>query len=162
MGLLYFVIGVIVGALLLIVLPLFIAVLGVVLAVGGVIALPLILAVLILVGFVAVAPGIGLGSAARCHPDRVVIERPQAAPASVNSSAFEQRGVVQRRVLSAHRISERVFEAARALPLGSRADSTVAADLVDAPIDFEPVVVWVAKLDRGAGNRRVGDPRNRS
>ena len=61
MGLLYFVIGVIVGALLLIVLPLFIAVLGVALAVGVVIALPLILAVLILIGFVAVAPALGWG-----------------------------------------------------------------------------------------------------
>jgi len=61
MGLVYFVIGVIVGALLLIVLPLFIAVLGVALAVGGVIALPLILAVLILIGFIAVAPALGWG-----------------------------------------------------------------------------------------------------
>jgi hypothetical protein len=57
----YFVIGVIVGALLLILLPLFIAVLGVALAVGVVIALPLILAVLILIGFVAVAPALGWG-----------------------------------------------------------------------------------------------------
>jgi hypothetical protein len=61
MGLLYFVIGVIVGALLLIVLPLFIAVLGVTMAVGVVIALRLILAVLILIGFVAVAPALGWG-----------------------------------------------------------------------------------------------------
>ena len=61
MGLLYFVIGVIVGALLLIVLPLFIAVLGVALAVGVVIALPVILAVLILIGFIAVAPALGWG-----------------------------------------------------------------------------------------------------
>ena len=52
---------VIVGALLLIVLPLFIAVLGVALAVGVVIAVPLILAVLILIGFVAVAPALGWG-----------------------------------------------------------------------------------------------------
>lgn len=54
-------IGVIVGALLLIILPLFIAVLGVARAVGVVIALPLILAVLILIGFVAVAPALGWG-----------------------------------------------------------------------------------------------------
>ena len=61
MGLLYFVIGVVVGALLLIVLPLLIAVLGVALAVAVVIALPLILAVLILIGFVAVAPALDWG-----------------------------------------------------------------------------------------------------
>jgi antibiotic biosynthesis monooxygenase (ABM) superfamily enzyme len=61
MGLLYFVISVIVGALLLIVLPLFIAVLGMALAVGIVIALPLILAVLILIGFIAMAPALGWG-----------------------------------------------------------------------------------------------------
>ena len=61
MVLLYFVIGVIVGALLLIVLPLFIAVLGVALAVGVIIALPPILAVLMLIGFVAVAPALGWG-----------------------------------------------------------------------------------------------------
>jgi hypothetical protein len=61
MGLLYFMIGVIVGGLLLIVLPLFFAVLGMALAVGVVIALPLILAVLILIGFVAVASAFGWG-----------------------------------------------------------------------------------------------------
>jgi hypothetical protein len=61
MGLLLFVIGVVVGALLLVALPLFIAVLGVALAVGFVIALPLIVAVLILIGFIAVAPALGWG-----------------------------------------------------------------------------------------------------
>jgi hypothetical protein len=61
MGLFYFIIGVIVGTLLLILLPLFIAVLGVALAVGIVIALPLIAAVLVLLGLVAVAPAIGYG-----------------------------------------------------------------------------------------------------
>jgi hypothetical protein len=61
MGLLYFLIGVIVDALLLIALPLFIAVLGVALAVGVVIALPLIPAVLMLIGFTAMAPTLGGG-----------------------------------------------------------------------------------------------------
>ena len=59
MGLLYFIIGVIVGTLLLILLPLFIAVLGVALATGVVIALPLIAALLVLLGLVAVAPAVG-------------------------------------------------------------------------------------------------------
>ena len=61
MGFLYFIIGVIVGTLLLILLPLFIAVLGVALAIGFVIALPLIAAALVLFGLIAVAPAIGYG-----------------------------------------------------------------------------------------------------
>src|SRR5277367_5161904 len=76
-----------------------------------------------------------------------LVERPRAAPAAINRSAFEQRGVMQGRVLAPHRIGERVFEAARTLPLGGRADSTIAADLVDAPIDFEPMIVGVAEFD---------------
>ena len=63
MGLFYFIIGVIVGALLLVLLPAFIAVLGVALAVGLVIAVPLIAAVLVLVGIIALAPAIGYGLA---------------------------------------------------------------------------------------------------
>ena len=63
MGLFYFIVGVIVGALLLVLLPAFIAVLGVALAVGLVIALPLIAAVLVLVGIIALAPAIGYGLA---------------------------------------------------------------------------------------------------
>jgi hypothetical protein len=61
MGLFYFIIGVIVGTVLLILLPLFIAVLGVALAIGVVIALPLIAALLVLIGLVAVAPAVGYG-----------------------------------------------------------------------------------------------------
>jgi hypothetical protein len=61
MGLFYFFIGVIVGALLLLILPLFIAVLGAALAIGIFIALPLILAVLILIGIIALAPALGYG-----------------------------------------------------------------------------------------------------
>ena len=63
MGFIYFVIGVIIGVLLLVALPLFIAVLGVALAVGLVIALPLIAALLVLIGIIAVAPAIGYGLA---------------------------------------------------------------------------------------------------
>jgi hypothetical protein len=61
MGFLYFIIGVIVGTLLLILLPLFITVLGVVLAIGVVIALPLIAALLVLLGLVTIAPAVGYG-----------------------------------------------------------------------------------------------------
>lgn len=63
MGFFYFIIGVIIGTLLLVLLPLFIAVLGVALAIGVVIALPLIAAFLVLVGLIAVAPAVGYGLA---------------------------------------------------------------------------------------------------
>ena len=61
MGLFYFIVGVIVGTLLLILLPVFIAMLGVALAIGVVLALPLIAAALVLFGLIAVAPAIGYG-----------------------------------------------------------------------------------------------------
>jgi hypothetical protein len=63
MGFFFFIIGVIIGVLMLVLLPLFIAVLGVALAVGIVVALPLIAAVLVLVGIIAVAPAVGYGLA---------------------------------------------------------------------------------------------------
>ena len=63
MGFFFFVIGVLVGIVLLVLLPLFIAVLGAALAIALVIALPLIAAVLILIGIVALAPGLGYGLA---------------------------------------------------------------------------------------------------
>jgi hypothetical protein len=63
MGFLFFIIGVLVGMLFLVLLPLFIAALGAVVAIGLVIALPLIAAALILIGIVALAPAIGYGLA---------------------------------------------------------------------------------------------------
>ncbi len=63
MGFFFFVVGVLVGTLLLVLLPLFIAVVGVIVAIGIVIALPVIVAVLILFGIIAVAPAIGYGLA---------------------------------------------------------------------------------------------------
>ena len=61
MGLVWFFIGVVVGALLLVILPLVVAVLGAALAIGFLVALPLILAILILVGILAAAPALGYG-----------------------------------------------------------------------------------------------------
>jgi hypothetical protein len=61
MGLVWFFIGVVVGALLLVILPLVIALLGAALAIGIFIALPLILAILILAGIAAAAPPLGYG-----------------------------------------------------------------------------------------------------
>ena len=63
MGFFFFVVGVLVGTLSLVLLPLFIAVLGAVVAIGLVIALPLIAAVLIIIGIVSLAPPIGYGLA---------------------------------------------------------------------------------------------------
>jgi hypothetical protein len=63
MGFFFFVIGVLVGLALLVLLPLFIAVVGAAIAIGLVIALPLIAAFLILIGIVALAPGLGYGLA---------------------------------------------------------------------------------------------------
>jgi hypothetical protein len=59
MGFFFFIIGVLVGMMLLVLLPLFIAALGAVVAIGFLIALPLIAAVLILLGIVALAPALG-------------------------------------------------------------------------------------------------------
>ncbi len=61
MAFFYFIIGVIVGTLLLVLLPAFIAFLGFALAVGFVIALPLIAALLVLIGIIALAPAVGYG-----------------------------------------------------------------------------------------------------
>ena len=63
MGFFFFIVGVLVGTLFLVLLPLFIAVVGVVLAIGIVIALPVIAALLIVFGIIAVAPAIGYGLA---------------------------------------------------------------------------------------------------
>ena len=54
---------------------------------------------------------------------------------------------MQRRVLTAHRVGNRILQAAGALPLARRADLAVAADLIDAPIDLEPVIVGIAEFD---------------
>lgn len=83
MGLFYFLIGVIVGALLLVILPLFVAVLGATLAIGIFVALPLVVAGLILIGISPVACA-GLRSAARRDPGRIVVERPYAAVAALD------------------------------------------------------------------------------
>src|SRR6185437_2083704 len=61
---------------------------------------------------------------------------------------LEKLGIGEVRVLAAHRIFHRVIEAVRPFPLVARPDMAVAADLVEAPIDFEPVAVGVAELDR--------------
>src|SRR6516164_11843084 len=65
----------------------------------------------------------------------------------VSLSIFEQRRVVQAGVLAAHRVGDRVFEAAGALPLARRAHVTVAADLIDAPVDLKPMIVRIAEFD---------------
>ena len=54
---------------------------------------------------------------------------------------------MQCRILTAHRVGHRILQAAGALPLARRADLAVAADLIDAPVDLEPVIVGITKFD---------------
>ncbi len=61
MGLIWFVVGAVVGLLLLVILPIAVAVLGAIVAIGFLIALPVLLAILILVGVLAAAPALGYG-----------------------------------------------------------------------------------------------------
>jgi hypothetical protein len=61
MGFIWFLIGSVVGLLLLFILPLVVAVLGAALAIGFLVALPLLLAILILVHILAAAPALGYG-----------------------------------------------------------------------------------------------------
>jgi hypothetical protein len=61
MGLILFFFGVVVGAMLLVILPLVVAVLGAVLAIGVLVGLPLLLGVLILAGAIAAAHALGYG-----------------------------------------------------------------------------------------------------
>jgi hypothetical protein len=61
MALLWFLIGAVVGASLLVVLPFVVAVMGAVPAISLLIALPLLFAILILVGVLAAAPALGYG-----------------------------------------------------------------------------------------------------
>src|SRR5215472_15383293 len=77
----------------------------------------------------------------------------------VGLSVFEQRRVVQGGVLAAHRVGDRVFEAAGALPLACRANVAVTADLVDTPVDLEPMIVRIAEFDGDltAGSTAAGE-----
>jgi hypothetical protein len=61
MGLIWFVIGAVVGLLLLVILPIVATVLGAVVAIGILVTLPVVLAILILVGVLAAAPALGYG-----------------------------------------------------------------------------------------------------
>lgn len=61
MGLIWFFLGAALGALLLVILPLVVALLGAALAVAILVALPLVVAVLILAGVFAAAHALGLG-----------------------------------------------------------------------------------------------------
>src|SRR5882762_7200331 len=74
--------------------------------------------------------------------------RAQRSNLAGGDPALEQRRVVQARVLAADRVGDCLFEARNALPFGRRAHMPVAADLVDAPVDLQPVVVGIAEFDR--------------
>src|SRR4051812_46404620 len=64
------------------------------------------------------------------------------------TSLFLQKPrVVERRVLAAHRVRDRLLEGLRPLPFGGGPDMAFLADLVEAPVDLEPVPVGVTELD---------------
>src|SRR5947207_7508201 len=58
-----------------------------------------------------------------------------------------QRGVVQGGVLAGDRVGDGRCEAADPVPLLAGARPAVAADLVDAPVDLEAMVVGIAEFD---------------
>ena len=62
---------------------------------------------------------------------------------------------MQRGVLTAHRIGDRLVEAAHPLPFVARPRLFVAADLVDPPIDLKAVIVGIAEFD---GQLAAGAP----
>lgn len=51
-------------------------------------------------------------------------------------------------ILSRERIRDGVLQGTRAMPFTCRADAAIAADLVDAPVYFQRIIVRIAKLDR--------------
>ncbi len=57
------------------------------------------------------------------------------------------------RVLARNGVGYRFFQRSDAMPLAGRTHPAVAADLIDAPIDFQRMIVGVAKLhgDLAAG-----------
>src|SRR5207247_2653124 len=85
------------------------------------------------------------------HSDRVACSRTRRAGfhhwSGPVCSALDRRGIVQARILAAHRISDGVLQAAGTFPFAWRPDLAIAADLVDSPIDLQPVIVEIAKFD---------------
>src|SRR5260370_2625233 len=80
-------------------------------------------------------------TSARDREQRRCSARLRASP-----SALEQRGILHRRVLAAHRIGDRLFEAAHAFPLRGGPGPAVAAAPRDPPVGFPTVIVWGAGL----------------
>jgi len=52
------------------------------------------------------------------------------------------------RILSRHRIGNRFFERSYAMPLVCRAHAAVAPDLIHTPINFQRMIVRIAKFHR--------------
>src|SRR5207248_3453922 len=78
-------------------------------------------------------------------------------PRSAESArlTLARRSGMQRGVLTGHRVGDRRIETAHPVPflLGPR--PAIAADLVDAPIDLQPVAIGVAEFD---GELAAGAP----
>jgi hypothetical protein len=56
-------------------------------------------------------------------------------------------------VLSRHGVGDGFFQRFYAVPLAGRTHPAIAADLIDAPVDFQGVIIRIAKLD---GNLTAG------
>ena len=61
---------------------------------------------------------------------------------------IKQCEVVQGRVLPADRIGDGLLQALCAFPFSRRPHVSVAADLIDAPVNLQPVIVRIAEFDR--------------
>src|SRR5262249_29034251 len=64
-----------------------------------------------------------------------------------SANALDQRAVVQSGFLASHRVRYGTRQAAGSLPLFRRANMAVAANLIDAPVNLEPVIVGIAEFD---------------
>src|SRR5579864_5442424 len=79
-------------------------------------------------------------------PLRSTLPRPAKGRGSLRAeSLLQERRVLHRRVLAGDGIGDRRLEALRALPFRARPRSSLAADLIDAPINFEAMAVGIAE-----------------
>ncbi len=82
------------------------------------------------------------------HSDDVITSDPTGAKHERFGSGCQQGWVLQRGVLPGNRIGDRGFQAVGALPFMRRTRVLARRDLVDAPVDLQPMVVRVAELHR--------------
>jgi len=71
-------------------------------------------------------------------------------------------GCVKSRILPVDRVRDGLLQALSTLPFGRGAHMPVAADLVDAPINLQAVIVRIAEFDRELAAGAAATRRNRS